>query len=351
LKYLGKHYNKNYRVAIVLWKFSRDFFALIGVISAVYFGWINTNLADHASSQNYEVNRENIALTISKMRSEEFQTSLKGLSSNSLIERVGSISILENIARNFPLEYYWPTVHVLLSYVRLNCNRYLVAKACSGDDVQEIVSFLSDGEYDVPHKKSDRIDLSNVKLSNIDFSGGKFGYANFYGVIFDNVNFTGAILEHADFRSSIILSSKFFNADSHSANFSDTKLKSVNFFNSDLRYSLFGGAHFEDMQFSDSKLQGADFCNGYDVKGGDVKYICAAELTCHSFKLATLYETTGLPAYLSDCKYKIMPDPRISKLKEVIKRYTASGDSRELDGQRENSLIEGRLVYRHQAAY
>lgn len=111
---LKKYLIKCVDITIVSGKFFHSFFALIGIIFTIYFAWKNFNLTDLTRLQNYEMGKENISLTTNKMRSEKFQENLKNLSSDNLLIRIGAISILENMARNYPSEYYWPIVHFFL---------------------------------------------------------------------------------------------------------------------------------------------------------------------------------------------------------------------------------------------
>jgi len=353
MRYLKKYLRKIIGITVIGGKLFHSLFALIGVIFTIYVGWKNFNLSDLTRLQNYEIGNKNISLTENKIKNEEFQENLKNLSSDNLLIRIGAISILENIARNYPLEYYWPTVHVFTSYIRHHCDKRLVAKACHGDDIQEVIGFLSEGEHDIPHKMSDKVDLSNVMLSNIDFSSGKLRFSNFQGVILNEINFSGTNLSNANFKEAIIYNSWFSNSDLHNVNFSNASIKNVNFFASNLEYAQFSGVSFKFekdfpfMQFLESNVKHVSFCTGYDLKTNRLIHKCASGLVCHSLRSLKLYDTVELPSYLLKCGYKIEPDPFRAEIRKAFNEYHTSGNPKNLYDLLANSGPAGRLIYYH----
>ncbi|MDQ5970161.1 MAG: hypothetical protein QG593_678, partial [Patescibacteria group bacterium] len=156
-------------------------FTVFGVIGTFYLGWQQLNLIRLNENQNLQVNLLDMKLTENKIENETFASMLNTLASPQFEVRVGGIYALENLART-NISFYWPVLHTLVSYVKTHSSitNHVSSKQDNIQaDIQAILSFAAEGQYDIPHKYTDGIDLSYINLNNINFSGGKLAYANF----------------------------------------------------------------------------------------------------------------------------------------------------------------------------
>ena len=323
-------------------------FTVFGVIGTFYLGWQNLNLIRLNQDQNLQVNLLNMKLTENKIENETFASMLSTLASPQLEVRVGGIYALESLART-NISFYWPVLHTLISYVKTHQSITINAPDKQNniqEDIQAILSFAAEGQYDSPHEHHDSIDLSHTNLNNIDLSGGKLAYANFEGSVLKNIDFNGSNLLNANFRNATLINTVFANANLQQANFTNTKLINVNFLAADLQYSMFGSAIFSNIEqdnvfcLADAKLASANFCTGFDPEKRDIDIVnkCSSGLTCDSFKLSKLFNTTQLPTELKYCNFTINKDPVVSQFQEAIK----SGHFESIPNS-----IPGRVIYKH----
>lgn len=324
-----------------------QFFKVFGVIATFFLGWQELELIRINQNQNIQVNLLNMKMTESKLENETFAAMLKTLTSPQLEVRVGGIYALENLARTNK-DFYWPVLHTLISYVKThrsiepNDKKFPYNKNIQ-TDIQAILNFVVEGQYDMPHTHTDSLDLSHIHLLNVDLSGGKLAYVNFEGSILKNVDFNGADLTGANFRNATLRNIHFTNSKLIQANFNSAKLAEVNFLGANLESSQFGNALFSDRKknysslFSDAKLASVNFCVGFDTEKRDLIFECASGLMCTDFKFSKLFNTTKLPEDLNSCNFVINQDPTELKIREAIK----SGNLASIP-----SSIGGRVIYK-----
>lgn len=323
------------------------FFKAFGVVATFYLGGQELEQIRTNGNQSLQANILNLKITESKLENETFAAMLNTLASPQLEVRVGGIYALENLARTNK-DFYWPVLHTLISYVKnhrsIDSNdKRLPYNEKIQTDIQAILNFVVEGEYDMPHTTSDSLDLSHIHLVNVDLSRGKLAYVNFEGSILENIDFNGADLTEANFRNSNLSNVHFSNADLTQSNFTNAKLTRVDFLAANLESSKFGKANFIDGKknytwlFSDVKLAGANFCLGFDTEKRDSIFECASGLKCNDFKLSKLFNTTKLPEELTSCNFVINQDPNELKIREAIK----SGNLAAIP-----SSIGGRVIYK-----
>lgn len=322
-------------------------FKIFGVVATFYLGWQELEQIRTNQNQNIQVNLVNMKMTENKLENETFAAMLKTLASPQLEVRVGGIYVLENLARTNK-DFYWPVLHTLISYVKTHRSIDLNDKKLAYNeniqtDIQAILNFITEGEYDMPHTGTDSLDLSHIYLINVDLSGGRLSYVNFEGSILKNVDFSGADLTGANFRNATLKNIYFANSRLIQANFNSTKLTEVNFLGANLDSSQFGNAIFGDRKehfgplFSDAKLPGVNFCVGFDTEKRDLIFECASGLMCKDFKFSNLFNTTKFPKNLSSCNFVINQDSTELKIRNAVK----SGNLASIP-----SSIGGRVIYK-----
>lgn len=322
-------------------------FKVFGIIATFYLGWHELVQIKTSQEENTKVSLLNVKMTENKLENETFTAMLKILASPHLEVRVGGIYALENLARTNK-DFYWPVLHTLISYIKIYRSIDTNYKNPSRNeniqtDIQAILNFIAEGQYDIPHNRSDIIDLSHVHLANVELSGSKLAYVNFEGSSLENVNFNGADLTEANFKNTTFKNTSFANTNLTQANFTNTKFTEVDFLGADLTSTQFGNAIFNDRKknyiwlFAEAKLANVDFCLGFDTEKRDTIEKCALGLMCNDFRLSKLFNTTKLPEELGACNFKVHQDPSDLMFKEAIK----SGNLASIP-----SSIPGRIIYK-----
>ena len=94
-----------------------EIFTVIGIIFTFLTSSVGLYLGYLSWQSQREDSRLNMQISVDSMDNKTFSGMLHTLESSQLQVRVGGIYSLENLARANP-RFYWPTVHVLTSYVK-----------------------------------------------------------------------------------------------------------------------------------------------------------------------------------------------------------------------------------------
>lgn len=337
-------FEHNHRVRLSL----ISILGVVSVLSGIYFSWeglnvsrINIELTQKAALANFDQGYQKDINSI-------YSQSLINLSNKNFLVRLGAIFALEKIARSDPGNFYWPTIHIMTSYLQ---QHYPAKNVYSRDsqlkeDATSILEFIKEGKYDNPHSVYDRVDLSNTNLSYGNLDGADLSFANFNHSILRYVSFSHANLNNATFLDAKLEFARFTFADLSASKFDDAVLKGSTFIGADLSGSQFYKVSFVGSEWAwllDAKLSHADFCRKYDIYSDTDLKQCALGLKCKDLKLATVSDETVLPEYLKTCNLHRIVDPEKIAITKVV-NFISHGDYKNAS-EVQGGYTTGRLIY------
>lgn len=240
-------------------KFYAGFIAT-GTIFAAIVGIIVT---DHSSSKDRSIQKEQIKVQKEekykdrkvKTRqletqkegqiSQRFSSAIKMLSDDKIINRIGGIQELEEIAKTSP-GYHWKTVETLSIFIQqsspLSKNKKLLKPF--PQDVQAALKAvgrrdITQDPLDAQNRTIPRVDLRHLNLNNADLTGARLPQAEISGSNLSEAKLMGANLQGAMLWGVNLRKAILFQAS----------LQGANFFGADLEGAILDGADITGANF------------------------------------------------------------------------------------------------------